>query len=299
MKRSGTADLPLHYGTVPEWLHSRMTLLGREIVRALVIEYGTNEVLRRLSDPFWFQALGSVMGMDWHSAGIRSFVDDPHTAIVGENVGEIMNLCDSRAHANRQGIVEFLSQHPDVQLREMRHLVMDREHEIKARHVDSKRLGAVLALAYEKQFKEFVDALLLPGVGPRTVQSLALVSEVIYGSPSRFSDPARFAFAHGGKDGHPFPVPLKVYDESIVMLRNAVNAAKIDNSDKLRGIKVLGKMSRAIEENLDPFADVDKVIKYERQMSHFYGGMTVKGPAKPPRYLRQNEGEQLSLFDGE
>jgi len=111
-----------------------------------------------------------------------------------------------------------------------------------------------MTLAYEKQFREFVDALLLPGVGPRTVQSLALVSEVIYGSPSRFSDPARFAFAHGGKDGHPFPVPLKIYDESIMMLRNAVNAAKLDNNDKLRGLKVLGAMARAIEENLDPFA---------------------------------------------
>jgi len=408
MKHSGTADLPLHYGTVPDWLHTRMTAIGREIVRAIVTEYGSNEILRRLSDPFWFQALGSVMGMDWHSsgittsvmgalkravnplfsevglyicggrgkqslrtpqeltdfsdrtgldgnalvrasklsakidntcvlegfnlylhsfvvsksgewtvvqqgmntetsmarryhwhsAGIRSFVDDPHTAIVGENVGEIVNLSDSRAKANRQGIVEFLSQHPDIQIREMRRLVMDRGHEIQPRHVDSKRLGAVMTLAYEKQFREFVDALLLPGVGPRTVQSLALVSEVIYGSPSRFSDPARFAFAHGGKDGHPFPVPLKIYDESIMMLRNAVNAAKLDNNDKLRGLKVLGAMARAIEENLDPFADVDKVIRHERRISYAYGGMTVKGPSKPPWQIK-SDGQQLSLFDGQ
>lgn len=406
MKRSGTADLPLHYGSVPEWLHARMTAIGREIVRALVVEHGPNEVLRRLSDPFWFQALGCVMGMDWHSsgittsvmgalkravnpiydevglyicggrgkqslrtpqeligfsdrtgldgnalvrasklsakidntcvldgfslylhsfvvsktgdwtvvqqgmntgarmarryhwhsAGLRSFVDDPHTAIVGENVGEIVNLSDSRAQPNRQGIVEFLSLRPDVQLGEMRRLVMDRGHEVQARHVDSKRLGAVLTLAYEKQFREFVDALLLPGVGPRTVQSLALVSEVIYGAPSRFGDPARFAFAHGGKDGHPFPVPLNVYDESITMLRNAVNAAKLDNSDKLRGFKVLGAMARAIEENLEPFADVGKVIEYERRVSYAYGGMTVKGPSKPPRQI-QSDGRQISLFE--
>jgi hypothetical protein len=231
----------------------------------------------------------------WHSAGITSFVDDPHTAIVGENMGEIVNLSDSRAKANREGIVDFLSQHPDVQLREMRRLVLDRDHEVRARHVDSKRLGAVLTLAYEKQFREFVDALLLPGVGPRTVQSLALVSEVLYGSPGRFTDPARFAFAHGGKDGHPFPVPLKVYDESITMLRSAVNAAKLDNSEKLRGLRVLGAMARTIEENLDPFADVGKVKDHERRISYQYGGMTVKGCSNPPQRIK-TDGVQLSLF---
>ena len=405
MKRSGIADLPLHGGHVPEWLHSRMTDLGREIIRALVVEHGPSAVLSRLSDPFWFQALGCVMGMDWHSSGVttsvmgalkrainpifsevglyicggrgkhslktpqellefsdrtgcngtalvkasklsakvdntcvldgynlylhsfvvsktgewavvqqgmntqtrmarryhwhsatvRSFVDDPHAAIVGENVGEIINLSDSRADKNRSGIVEFLSTHPDKQRQELRRLFMEPGHEVLPRHVDSKRLGAVLALAYEKQFCEFVDALLLPGVGPRTVQSLALVSEVIYGGPSRFSDPARFAFAHGGKDGQPFPVPLSVYDQSIAVLRNAVNRAKINRSDKLTGLQALGRMARLIEQRCDPFADVNKVISYERAHSHEYGGMTVYGPAKKPK--KPPEVQQLSLFD--
>lgn len=405
MKRSGIADLPLHGGHVPEWLHSRMTGLGREIIRALVIEHGPSAVLSRLSDPFWFQALGCVMGMDWHSSGVttsvmgalkrainpifsdvglyicggrgrhslrtpqellefsdrtgcngaalvkasklsakvdntcvldgynlylhtfvvsktgewaviqqgmntetrmarryhwhsatvRSFVDDPHAAIVGENVGEIINLSDSRADKNRHGIVEFLSTHPDTQRRELRRLVLDSGHGVLPRHVDSKRLGAVLALAYEKQFREFVDALLLPGVGPRTVQSLALVSEVIYGGPSRFTDPARFAFAHGGKDGHPFPVPLAVYDQGIAVLRDAVNRAKINRSDKLAGLQALGRMARLIEQRCDPFADVNKVVRHERAHSHEYGGMSVHGPAKKPK--KPPEAQQLSLFD--
>ncbi len=167
----------------------------------------------------------------WHSATLKSFVDDPHTAVIGENLREIMNLSDARAFNNRHGIVEFLSLHPDIQKKEMKQLTLDANHTIHPRDVDLKRLGAVMALAYERQHKDFVDALLLPGVGPRAVQSLALVSEIIYGSPSRFSDPARFAFAHGGKDGHPFPVPLTVYDESIATLRSAVNAARIDHSE--------------------------------------------------------------------
>ena len=408
MHKSGTADLPLHGGHVPEWLYGRMEELGREIIRALVIEHGPSEVLSRLSDPFWFQALGCVLGMDWHSSGIttsvmgalkrainpifediglyvcggrgkhslqtprelldfsdrtgldgtglvrasrlsakvdntcvldgfnlylhsfivsktgewtvvqqgmntatktarryhwhsatvKSFVDDPHTAIIGNNHGQIINLSDSRAEKNRTGIVEFLSRHPDVQHREMRRLVLDRDHEIRQKHVDSKRLGAVLTLAYEKQYKDFVDALLLPGVGPRTVQSLALVSEVIYGGPSRFDDPARFAFAHGGKDGHPFPVPLGVYDQSISVLRNAVNTAKIGRSDRLRGLQVLGRMSRFIEQRHDPFADVNKVMAHEWEHSHEYGGMTVFGRARPPAQAPAKPTvRQMSLFD--
>ena len=121
---------------------------------------------------------------------------------------------------------------------------MARPHQIQPSHVNSKRLGAVLALAYEKQFREFTDVLLLPGVGPRTIQSLALVSEVIHGAPGRFNDPARFAFAHGGKDGAPFPVPLKIYDESISVLRKAVDRSKLGRSDKLKAVEALSKMTR-------------------------------------------------------
>jgi hypothetical protein len=123
------------------------------------------------------------------------------------------------------------------------------------------------------------------------------VSEVIWGGPSRFTDPARFAFAHGGKDGHPFPVPLAVYDESISVLRSAVDKAHIGRSDKLAGLHALGRMAKLIEQRCDPFADVDKVIRFEREHSHEYGGMTVFGPAKKER--PHVKVKQLSLFDGQ
>lgn len=390
MRRSGVADLPLHGGSVPEWLYTRMSAIGREIMRILVMEHGTSQVLSRLSDPFWFQALGCVMGMDWHSSGVttsvigalksavnpifsdlgiyicggrgkhsrktpqeliefssktgnngemlvrasrltakvdnsciidgynlylhsfivsksgewvviqqgmnpkqkmarryhwhsanvKSFVDDPHTAIVGKNEGIIINLSDSMAEKNRKGIVEFLKLHPDIKNNEIKHLVCEKNHNILQHDIDSRRLGAIFTLAYEKQFNDFVDAILLPGVGPRTVQSLALISEIIYGGPSRFSDPARFTFAHGGKDSHPFPVPLKIYDESIQILHNAVEKAKISHSEKLKSLKALHVLANFIEDNCLPKADVNKIIEHENKMSHLYGGMTIYGPSR-------------------
>jgi hypothetical protein len=261
------------------YLHS--FIVSRSGVWA-VIQQGMNPDVRR------------ARRYHWHSVNVQSFVDDPHTAIIGDNMGDILNLSDARAKANRRGIIGFLSQHPDIQLREMKYLSLDADHAVRPRHVDAKRLGAVMALAYEKQFRNFTDALLLPGMGPRTVQSLALVSEVIYGAPGRFSDPARFAFAHGGKDGHPFPVPLKTYDESISHLRGAVDSARIDRSDKLRSLKMLHKMSLAIEKNCSPFADVDNVIQHERRQSYRYGGVTVMGPAHPPP---RQDAVQLDLFE--
>jgi hypothetical protein len=234
---------------------------------------------------------GMARRYHWHSPAVKSFVADPHTAVIGQNRGRILNLSDSRAEHNRQGIIEFARQHPDRQLRELRHLSMDRPHQIQPKHVDSKRLGAVLAMAYEGQFRRFTDLLLLKGIGPRTVQSLALVSEVIWGAPSRFDDPARFAFAHGGKDGAPFPVPLKVYDESIDVLRTAVRKARIDRTDKIKGIKALSRISESIERHCDPFADVRRVIRHEWKHSHRHGGMTVKGPVTNPPGC-----EQMDLF---
>jgi hypothetical protein len=406
MKRSGTADLPLHRGHVPRWLSDRMTKIGRAIVEAVVAEYGKSELLTRISDPFWFQALGCVMGMDWHSSGIttsvmgalkrgitpvsgnlgiyicggrgkhslktpdeldrlsmkigldgnklikssrlsakvdntcvqdgfslylhnfiltdsgewavvqqgmntdakmarryhwhsksvRSFVSDPQTAIVGHNQGNIINLSDARAKDAQKSILAFLREHPEKQLTELRHLSMPKHHDVKPVNVNSKRLGAILALAYERQFSDFTDALLLKGVGPRTLQSLALVSEVIFGAPSRFNDPARFSFAHGGKDGHPFPVPTKVYDKSINILTHAVNKAKMDRTDRLNGLKKLSSFAQYIEKHYDPESDVDEVIQKEKTESHLHGGRTVKGWAKPGKD-RQGGHRQLSLFE--
>jgi len=149
----------------------------------------------------------------------------------------------------------------------------------------------VLAVAYDRDLKDFADLLLVENLGPRTLQSLALVAEVIHGTPTRFADPARFAFAHGGKDGHPFPVPLKVYDESIGVLRRSLEAAKIGRGEKIDGMKRLDAFVRAVETRLSPAAKFDDVVGDERAMSPSRGGRTVMDDRRAPSSARQ-----LDLF---
>jgi len=400
MKRSGTADLPLHGGYVPIWLAERMAKLGLAIVQNILLDYGKDDLLRRLSDPFWFQSMGAVMGMDWHSSGITtsvmgalnravnphskelgiyicggkgkysrqtpdellrisdktgldgnylvrcsklsakvdntaiqdgfqlythnfilsdtgkwtviqqgmsdvsstarryhwhsdsltSFVDDPHTSIYGKNTGLILNMADKQADSSRKGIMQIAGEKPEYMLKEISKLVLPSHHDVKAKDVDLKRLGAVLWLAHEKNPSDFEDLLLLQGLGPRTLQSLVLVSEVIHGTPSRFKDPARFSFAHGGKDGHPFPVPTKVYDETIATLQNAVYKAKLGQTETTEAIKRLTRVAQDAEKDFIPNANFDKVIEEERKNSYKYGGRTVTGWAKPPVE------KQLKLF---
>ncbi len=127
----------------------------------------------------------------------------------------------------------------------------------------------------KKACKTSAELLLLEKLGPRTLQSLALVAEVVHGAPSRFNDPARFAFAHGGKDGHPHPVPLKTYDESLNFLRSSLHAAKLGNSDKLDGFKRLDRFVRTVETVLKPEADLDAVIRHENAISKSLNGRTV------------------------
>lgn len=428
IKRSGYADLPLHTGTVPKWLADRMMRLGTLIIEALVLKYGKKEVLIRLSDPLWFQSLGAVLGMDWHSSGIttsvmyalkrglnrrakelgivvcggrgkysrrtpeelqiladmtgmdgnklincsklaakvdgtalqdgfqlyqhnfilsdqgdwtvvqqgmnvsekkarryhwsseklRSFVENPHTGVTGENQGLILNLTDINASSTRSKILSLTQENPDRIIREVkkmggseslqlelfddaeknknppsnqnnvsnewqktqilikndRNLVMPSHHEIRAEDVDLKRLGAVLATAYESENADFESLLLTPGLGPRTLQSLTLVSEVIYGTPSRFTDPARFSFAHGGKDGHPFPVTTKIYDESIRILGESIEESKMGYSEKSECLYRLEKTAHYVEENCEPEADFDALIAHEREHSKEWGGRT-------------------------
>ena len=411
MPRTGHADLPLHYGQVPPWLAQRMSKLGGAIVESIVLDYGKAEVLKRLGDPFWFQALGCVMGMDWHSSGITtsvmgalkkainpisrdlgiyicggkgkhsrqtpaellvvadktgldgnklvrssklsakvdntaiqdgfqlylhsfiltsdgdwavvqqgmneatgmarryhwhsptlsSFVESPHTFIYGQNQGQILNLTDQEAGITRKGVLTVAKEDVSVMLPEIKKLVMPAHHDVKATNVNLKRLGSVLALAHEQEIKNFESLLLLEGLGPRTLQSLVLVSEVIHGTPSRFTDPARFSFAHGGKDGHPFPVPLKVYVETLQVLGDAIQKAKIYNSDKLKAVKSLSKIAENLEKDFTPNASFGKVIEKERADSYKYGGMTVFGKAKPPGSTKtypkkKTGGQQLDLF---
>lgn len=401
MKRSGVADLPLHGGRVPQWLATRMTTLGTAISESVIHHYGHSALLSRISDPFWFQALGSVMGMDWHSSGIttsvlgalkrglnprahelgvyicggrgrhsrntpdelraiahrtgldgdalvrtsrlaakvdnnaiadgfqiylhgffltksgewaivqqgmneasrlarryhwhsatvKDFTCEPHTAIVGTQAGVIQNLVDERAKPAQNALLTIAADSPQRTLSDVMKLRLPLHHDVRAKDVDLKRLGAALAVSHEQQLRDFASLLLVENLGPRTLQSLALIAEVIHGTPTRFNDPARFAFAHGGKDSHPFPVPLKTYDESIAVLRRSLDAAKLGNTDKRDGMKRLDRFVRAIEKRFSPEADFNAVMAHEHAISKSLDGRTVFDD-KPPKRRGQ-----LELFD--
>lgn len=211
----------------------------------------------------------------WHAAEFASFINDPHTSILGQNQGLILNLTHQQAGDTQDGILDIVGQHPTKMVQEIRKIRMPARHDVKAKDVDLRRLGSIIALANEREMLDFEDLLLLEGLGPRTLQSLTLVSEVIHGTRSRFEDPARYSFAHGGKDGKPFPVPLKVYDETIATLRTAVDKAKIGHSDRQRAIKSLHTTAKRIEENFVPNDNFDQLVEKEWQDSRKYGGRTV------------------------
>ncbi|NAS11437.1 DUF763 domain-containing protein [Poritiphilus flavus] len=401
MERSGTADLLLHGGAVPPWLFNRMKQLALPIVEAIIENNGRDDFLERLSNPFWFQSFGTVIGMDWNSSGVtttvlkvlkqslnpvskrlgiyvcggkgkqslqtpkellgvgdrtgldgdhlaqcsklsakvdntalqdgfnlyihsfvvsetgkwsvvqqgmhhsngmarryhwhsdqlKSFVQEPHTAVCGRNQGAILNLVHRKAASTQKGILDIVRENPDRILKEVPHLLVPVYHHIEPKDVDMKRLGSVLWLAQESETGNFKDLLLLKGLGPRTLQSLTLVSEIINGTPSRFEDPARFAFAHGGKDATPFPVPLKVYDKTINTLRDAVQRAKIGRTDKLKAIKSLSTLAQKAEKNFTPNSNFHALVRKENEESYKYGGRSVFGFARPPGP------RQLSLFE--
>ena len=405
---------------MPAWLATRMAMLGRVIAEAIVHHYGREELLRRLAHPFWFQAFGAVMGMDWHSSGIttsvlgalkrglapvqhelgiyvcggrgrasrrtpaelmrvgeltgvdaerladtsrlvakidsaavqdgydlylhgfivdaagrwcvvqqgmsparrearryhwlseglESFFDSPHAAIEGINEGQILNLADARAKASRAAGLELVRAGPDRtlavirRLRTMRgctlalfaedatpdeagvlratgtapsplpHLSMPARHEVLASDVVLRRLHGALAAAADRGPRDFADLLLTPGVGARTVAALALVAEVIHGTPARFTDPARFSLAHGGKDGHPFPVPLGVYDETLRVLKRAVMQARLGRAETLDALKRLDAQARRLERSASG-PGFESFIEHERAQSPVFGGRRV------------------------
>ena len=403
MQRSGHADLPLHGGRVPAWLAERMEKLGTAIVESIVSHYGVPEFFSRISDPAWFQALGCVMGMDWHSSGIttsvmgalkrglnprshelgiyvcggrgkqsrrtpdelrclsdrcsldgdalvrisrltakidntaiadgfqiylhsfmvssagdwavvqqgmneptglarryhwhsasvRDFTCEPHTGIVGDPRGEILNLVDQRAKPAQDALLSLAREPPETTLDEIRALTMPRHHDVRVENVDLKRLGAVLAVSYEKQFRDFASLLLMENLGPRTLQSLALIAEVVHGTPTRFTDPARFSFAHGGKDGHPFPVPLKTYDESLQVLHRSLERARLGDLDKTDGLRRLDRLVRLVEQQYRPEADFRNILDHERRISPSLNGRTVLDDR---RWRQQARPAQLRLF---
>lgn len=239
------------------------------------------------------EASGMARRYHWHSVQFQSYLDSPHAGVTGVNQGLILNLAHSDADSTRKTIMQLTEESPDRMLSEIRKIVMPRHHDVKESDVNMKRLGAALVLAHERNTTDFESLLLLEGVGPRTIQSLTLVSEVIYGSPTRFDDPARFSFAHGGKDGHPFPVPLKVYDETINVLKSAVEKSKLGAGDKQTAIRQLSQMAWKIEENFKPGQFFENVLQKEKDDSHLHGGMTVFGKAKP---ASNAGGHQLKMF---
>ncbi len=237
-------------------------------------------------------ATGLARRYHWHSPSVRDFTSEPHCGIVGEHQGMILNLVDNQAKPAQAALLEIIKQQPEKSLHQARELVVPRHHDVRAQDVNLKRLGAVLAMAYESDFRDFASFLLLEKLGPRTLQSLALIAEVVHGTPTRFSDPARFSFAHGGKDGHPFPVPLKTYDRSIEVLRCSLDAAKLGDKEKLEGFRRLEQFTRNIETVCQPEADFDALIAHEHQISPSLDGRTVFDDkrSKKPR------SKQLPLF---
>ena len=373
-RHTGFANLPLHSGRAPAWLFTRMTRLAREIATHIVADRGPEELLRRLSDPFWFQAFGCVLGFDWHSSGVTttvtgalkeglrgvehelgiysqggkgatsrktpaeirkrcerlaidsrplvyasrmtakvdnaavqdgyqlyhhafffsaagrwcvvqqgmsertgtarryhwlsesvtSFVNEPHAAICSDLRAPALNLVAADHEALRSASVELAADSPDRVLSIIEDAVHDRanaplpfeltptlampsRHVLELQDFDARRLRSVLLTTYERAPADFEALLGLEGVGARTLRALALVSEVIYGTPASTRDPARFAFAHGGKDGTPFPVDRQTYDRTIDALHRATAAARVDRSDKVDALKRLARFARSTE----------------------------------------------------
>jgi uncharacterized protein len=191
-------------------------------------------------------------------------------------------------------MLEIASEQPEKTLRDVGRLVMPVHHELRAANVDLKRLGAVLAVSYERQFLDFASLLLMENLWPRTLQTLALVAEVLHGAPSRFSDPARFSFALGGKDRHPFPVPLKTYDESLGVLRRALDAARVGDTERMEGFRRLERLVRTVEERVEPVVDFARVVEHEHEISKSLGGRSVFDDRARKRVA--GKPAQLSLF---
>jgi len=359
MQRTGIATLPLHYGRAPRWLFERMSLLAREIIIALASEFSPAEVLKRLSDPYWFQALGCVLGFDWHSSGltttvtgalkegikglegelgifiaggkgttsrktpeqilligerysvdadrliyasrmsakvdstavqdgyrlyhhtifftrngnwaviqqgmneskrtarryhwlgegVSSFVIEPHKAICCDQREPTLNMVASESDRARETTTAISRQRPEKVIREiesMASLSLTKRHNIDISDINPDRLYTVFLKTYEYQPQDFESLLGIKGVGPKSIRALSLVSELIYGVPPSYQDPARFSFAHGGKDGTPYPVDRATYDRTIEVMRRAINSARVGNRERLEAIRRLSRYEDSI-----------------------------------------------------
>ncbi len=390
MINAGSMGLPLHFGKMPSWFTERMGLMGNAIVESVVDNYGKSEVLTRMSDPNWFQALGAVMGMQWNSSGVtaavlgslkpqinpkandlglyilggkgkygwsvpsqvkrisdkhnldgddlanssqltsrvdnnavqdgynlyqqyfivtdegewtsitqgmnkgtrrarryhwhsptvKSFVEAPHTGIVGEKGDPVLNLTDSKADMLRTNMVGLTKEKPSEVMGHYRDIVMPNRHDVREQDINMTRLGSVLNMAYNSDIDNFEDLIMMKGVGPRTLKSLAMVSEVVHGDASRFEDPARFSFAIGGKDGRPYPIDTKAMDETIDMLQTSVDKSKLGDKDKSRAIKRLHRACVENEKGASPISFLEDLIEYEWDHAEKSGGKTFMGDVK-------------------
>jgi uncharacterized protein len=355
--RTGVANLPLHYGKAPKWLFDRMVKLAREITIVIISDFGAEEMLRRLSDPHWFQAFGCVLGFDWHSSGVTttlcgalkegtkgiendlglfvaggkgatsrktpgelekwgqlisldaaplvyasrmsakvdsagiqdgyelyhhtfiftrggswavvqqgmnetnhyarryhwlseslaSFVNEPHSAIASETHGRALNLVAAESDPVRVLIPQIVdNEKPEkllTDLKKLKTLTLPEHHYLSTADLHPDSISKILLSTYERQPEDFETLLALPGVGARTIRALSLISELVYGVPPSYRDPARYSFAHGGKDGIPYPVDRKTYDQSIEILAKSINRTKLGLSEKkeafvrLKGIR--------------------------------------------------------------
>lgn len=354
--KTGIATSPLHYGKAPPWLFGRMSALAREIIYAIVRDLGQKAFLEKLSDPYWFQSLGCVLGFDWHSSGltttvtgalkeglkgmerelgifiaggkgatsrktpeqiqtyseqhrieadpsrliyaskmsakvdnsaiqdgyqlyhhvmifshkgewtvvqqgmnsenrtarryhwlgetVTSFINEPHSAICCDRRQKTLNMVAAESEQARLISTGLSREKPEIiagEFKKIKELEMTGRHNVTLADIDPKRLQRILTKTYEVQPADFERMLGIQGVGPKTVRALSLVSEVVYGKPPSYRDPARFSFAVGGKDGTPYPVDKKTYDSTIRIMRQAIGAAKIGNSEKLAAVKRLAR----------------------------------------------------------
>ena len=357
MQKTGIAQLPLHHGKAPAWLFQRMVRLGREIIRLIVEDYGPEEVLKRITDPYWFQSLGCVLGFDWHSSGVtttvcgaikeavkgreselglvvaggkgatsrktpseitaaadrypltinpddlvylsrltakidnnaiqdgfqlyhhnffftlngswavvqqgmnerfarryhwhsvqvQSFIRDPHAAICSNlRLNESLNLVASESEA-AQGLITDLSREQPYklvkELHQLKTLSLPSRHQVRIRDLHPDSIEKILLKTYEAQAEDFQTLLAMPGVGAKTLRALSLIAEIAYGTPASWKDPVKFSFAHGGKDGHPYPVNRGVYDGSIEILRRCLERVKVDNTEKNQALKRMLQLS--------------------------------------------------------
>jgi hypothetical protein len=181
----------------------------------------------------------------WLGEAVTSFANEPHSAVCDDSRGVLVNFVAEESETARDAVVQLAAEDPNKTVETLTRatdLVMPRRHELKLADVNPRYLDKILLKTYEQPPQDFETLLGTPGLGPKTLRALALVAELVYGSPASTRDPARYAFAHGGKDGTPFPVDRATYDKTIETLNGALNSAKVDRSERVKAFRRLARL---------------------------------------------------------